>query len=392
MTSYLPLILSILLSSSLSAAPTARMWTSSDGRQLKATLISSTNNAVILKLNSGKRVTIPLNSLSEQDNEFVKKIEEIATTAKADAEDGIDMPNKWPDIVNGPQEFKLKESTQRKRDGGGMLYKTRHFEFSCTTPLDDASKDAVGRLYEATWIALKAMPLPFPRLKRNSGQEFIAKLAKNMDEYHFLGGPIGSAGVFMSRGNSDMTLVPYPMLNINEEGVLDTSKKISHGVLSHEITHQLTARGLGTDSWVVEGLADYVAAIPYDGTAFHFSGAFEHIQGAAARQKLDNINYTFEEFLTMKQEEFYDKKNGSILAPRNYLLGTICVAYFFHLDGEAGIKNFRDYIVASSKGKRNALRQLLGKRKIGELEEHFTQAWEKQGITIKFKNAADKKK
>ena len=374
---------------SLHAAP--RTWTSSEGKTLSAEFVGADSEQVELKSFNGKKMKLARTRLSEKDNAFIEDQLARLQKEKEEEEDGVDMPDKWPEIVAGPEEFKLKESSQKKKEGSGMIYRSKHFEFTTSTPLDDAAKEAVGRLYEATWMAIKAMPLPIDKVKKNSSKPFLAKLAKDYETYLDMGGPKGSAGVFMSRGEEGVTIVPYGMLNLSKEGVLDASTPIKSHVLAHEITHQLTHGSLGRDTWVVEGFADYVGAIPYDGKSFDFTAAFKSIQQNAARANLV-VPYTFEEFLTMSQDEFYDKSNGGAAGPRNYLLGTVCVAYFFHLGGEVGVKDFRDYIVASSKGKKNAIKQLYGKRKPAELEQDLVAAWEKQGVKVGFAPAQDSKK
>lgn len=360
----------------------ARTWTSSDGKTLEGDFVSGDERQVVVKLPSGKQVTVPLARLSQADLAFV---------AEARREASIATPDKWPDKVPGPADFKLKEITPKKGETGKAIYQTRHFRFVCDTSLDEAARDAVGRLYESTWTAIRAMPLQIPRVRRQSIL-FDATLVKDMASYHAAGGPPGSAGVFMAQtartgrrikeGDilGDQTIVPYSSLEISPEGKLAGNKLANH-VLAHEITHQMTVGLFGDVTWINEGFADYVGSIPYDGSQFDFSAAFRNITAQGKQYSPMKMPFTLEEFLTMGQQQFY---SGN--AHRNYVLANLCVAFFFHLDGKDGIRNFDDYMNSLARKGRTPLKQLLNGRDLGSLEEKIIEAWKQHGIIIEFQS------
>ena len=381
----IPPLVTLLLLASLPLA--ARTWTSKDGKAISADLVSFDGGIATLKLSNGRQVPISIENLCPDDIAFLRR-----TAAIEDA--GIDNPDKWPVIIRGPSDFKLKEVKARKNNAGKPIYQTKHFKFVCDTALADDAREAVGRLYECTWTAIRAMPLPIPRV-RHQGYLFDAVLTKDMASYHAAGGPVGSAGVFRAQTaitghklkendiKADQTIVPYPCLGIAADGKLTTSQIKNH-VLAHEITHQMTVGLFDEIIWINEGFADYVGAIPYDGKQFDFSGAFKSVVAAGKRYSPMKLPFTFEQFLTMGRNKFYDRDGGN--GHRNYTIATLCVAFFFHLDGKDGIKNFTDYMNVLAKKGKNPLKQLLNKRKMSELEEAFTRAWKDQGIDIAFKS------
>lgn len=377
-------LLGLILLSTLTL--NARTWTSKEGKTINANLISFDGTTVVLKLANGKKASLPLDKLSPDDIKFLK--------SQAPAEDtGVVTPDKWPEKVPGPKDFKLKNIKAKKDNVGKTIYQTQHFKFVCDTPLTPEAQEAVGKLYECTWTAIRAMPLPIPRVKRKS-YLFDAFLTKDMESYFAAGGPPGSAGVFTyitavtgkkikeSDIKEDKTIVPYPMLGIDIEGNLGTEKIQAH-VLSHEITHQMTVGLFDGITWINEGLADYVGYIPYDGHEFDFSGAFTKVLEAGKKYHPIVLPYSLEEFLVMDQNTFYDMAGGQ--GHRNYTLATLMVAFFFHLDGKEGIKDFTSYMGALTKKGKNPLKQLLDKRSLSELEEAFTKAWKEQGLDITFK-------
>jgi hypothetical protein len=382
-----PLFLTIFLLTGIALG--ARTWTNTEGKSITADLVSFDGSTVILKLGNGNKVPLSLDKLCPEDAAFLKKSAEDERTA-------IDNPDKWPDFVQGPIDFKLKEVKARKANVGKSIYQTKHFKFVCDTPLADDAQEAVGRLYECTWTAIRAMPLPIPRVKRQS-YLFDAVLTKDMASYRAAGGPDGSAGVFTAQTlttgkklkendiKEDKTIVPYPGLGMTVDGKLN-GEKIKNHVLAHEITHQMTVGLFDSVIWINEGFADYVGSIPYDGKQFDFTGAFKAIVARGKQYSPMQLPYTFEEFLTMGQNDFYDRSGGN--GHRNYTVATLCVAFFFHLDGKDGIKNFTDYMNSLAKKGKHPLRELLNKRKIGELEELFTKEWKDQGVVIAFKAKA----
>ncbi|MCX6866310.1 MAG: SHD1 domain-containing protein, partial [Verrucomicrobia bacterium] len=148
--------LTFLLLASLPLA--ARTWTSKDGKTISADLVSFVGNTVTLQLSNGQQVPVAMEKLCPDDIAFLKR--------KADLEDsGIDNPDKWPEIIPGPKDFKLKEVKARKDNAGKTIYQTKHFKFVCDTPLADDAQEAVGKLYECTWTAIRAMPLPITRVR-----------------------------------------------------------------------------------------------------------------------------------------------------------------------------------------------------------------------------------
>lgn len=380
----IPSLLTILLLTGLPLG--ARTWTNNEGKSISADLISFDGSTVVLKLGNGKQVPLAIDKLCPDDIAFLKK-------SAAEEDTRVDNPDKWPEIIPGPFDFRLKEVKAKKATVGKTIYQTKHFKFVCDTPLADDAQEAVGRLYECTWTAIRAMPLPIPRVKHQS-YLFDAVLTKDMASYRAAGGPEGSSGVFTAQTamtgrklreadiKDDKTIVPYPGLGVSVEGKL-TGEKVRNHVLAHEITHQMTVGLFDGVTWINEGFADYVGYIPYDGNQFDFTGAFQNIVAAGKRYGTMKLPFTFEEFLMMGQNEFYDRSGGN--GHRNYTLATLCVAFFFHLDGKDGIKNFTDYMNTLAKKGKSPLKQLLNKRKINELEEAFTKAWKDQGIDISFR-------
>lgn len=406
----------LLLLATNFARSEVRTWTNTQGVAIKAECVECDATTATLKLTTGKLAKVPLDKLCPADQEFLQNNpptsdttatgtatgKEADATAAGVSDDDVIIPDKWPDVVEGPKDVKLKNLPKSKASKEGFGYQSRHYKFQTETELADDAQEAIGRLFETTFTAVCAMPLPFPRTRRQTGV-YDASLYKSMASYLANGGPASSAGVFKyksdARGNvfDDIVMVPYPSMGVATDGTMSSNTKIDSHVLSHELTHQLTAGVFKGATWANEGFADYVGYMPYDGKQFHFSKGLNNITAKAKSRGAHNLSYSFEELLTMPQEEFYNKGSG----PQNYLMGTLAVAFFFHLDGKNGIKNFIDYMKAlrNARPGKPPVKELLGKRTLQQMETDFCAAWKERGVEIVFqpptndksKKAKDKK-
>lgn len=382
----------------------ARSWTDKKGRTIDADFVSTDGTNVTLKLTkTGKTATVPIDSLSPKDVAFVNEQE---TQEPVDSADVVDMPDRWPEKVPGPKNFRLKEENAKDKNRSTYVYKTANFRFTSQKPLDEKAQEAIGRLYEGTFAAVKRMPLPIPRVKskRRPGQELKALLTPDMASYYAAGGPQGSVGVFrsaMAQTNKrltekdvqdDMTIVPFTALGISPDGKLLDDKIDSH-TLAHEITHQLTCLcNFRNSIWINEGMSEYVGYVPYDGNEFDFTGAFKNIREAALLYEQHGkwtLPFTIEEFIDMSQDTFYGKgSTDPNYGHRNYTLAAMLVAYHFHLDDRYGLRNFTNYMNALQRGTApdKCKKTLLGKRKnFKQLQDDFSAAWKEKGVNIQFK-------
>lgn len=387
------LLFAFVLLFPLAGTAEPRMWTRADGKTVSAEFVSLEGERVTLRLENGRTFVVPLAQLSEDDRSFIEK-------------EAVHMGKTWPDKVPGPDNFRLKEERSRKKRVGGnaseSVYVTNNFRFTSPVPLDEEACDAIGRLYEGTLCAVRAMPLPFPRAdkrSRSSKDKLDAVLARDMESYYALGGPEGSAGVFSYRMadkkgkireddiRGDRTIVPFPSLGIDAQGKLSKGIPDTH-VLVHEITHQLTCGVLSKSTWANEGMSEYVGYTPYDGEFFDFSGAFRRIADAGARYSGRwNLPFSLERFFDFTQDEFYCRSGPTAKEHphRNYTLAAMVLAFYFHLDGERGIKAFDAFARALPKDPAKAKKALLGGRKnFRELEADFVAAWADRGVEVNF--------
>lgn len=330
--------------------------------------------------------------------------------------EGLDVasPDRWPTKVPVPQGTRLKEITGKKAEDGYFIYETNNYRFHSQVRLEDESQEKIGRLFECTYAANKAVGrvLPVPRAKgrRSADDKLEVYLYKNMAEYFANGGPKGSAGVFMSRRrvlpdgsgsarritksdekdliHEDMVKVPFDSLGVDESGKLVKDDLNSHALV-HELTHQCFCLNQ-LPIWANEGWAEYVGFVPYQFEVLDFDACFANVLYVAKQLKTRLVYpFTLEEFLKMSQEEMYAHMEQG---HDTYMLSVMCVSYFVHLGGRPGVKAMRDYMTALLKGEseEKALRKLYGRLKTPEkLQKALVKAWEEQGVSIRLNEPED---
>lgn len=77
---FYPVILILIFISTSNAE--MKTWTSSDGRTIKASYISSADGKVVLKKSSGKSFTLDIQKLSQEDQKFISELSTKETTTE----------------------------------------------------------------------------------------------------------------------------------------------------------------------------------------------------------------------------------------------------------------------------------------------------------------------
>lgn len=331
--------------------------------------------------------------------------------------EGMDVssPDRWPTQIPVPQGTRLKEVSSKDPETGGFTYETNNYRFHSQVKLDEASQEAIGRLFECAYAANKAvgrvLPVPRAKGKRSSKDKLEVHLYKNMAEYYAHGGPRGSAGVFMSlkrvmpedsgRGrritkadekdiiHDDMVKVPFESLGVNEQGHVVNENLDSHALV-HELTHQCFCLN-DLPIWANEGWAEYIGFVPYQYEVLDFDKCFATVLlNAKHLQHTLVFPFSLEDFLKMSQDEMYGHMQSR--NSNTYMLSVMCVCYFVHLSGRPGVKCMRDYMNALLKGESNerALKKLYGRLRSPEkLQDAFVRAWEEKGVNVRFASSGD---
>ncbi len=352
----------MLLPAALAAVdPEERVWTHRDGRKLEGTMVGLEAEAVEVRLKRAtKAVKIGLDLLSPEDRAYVEEWRELGF--------GIEVA-RWPAELKPIMNFSARELP--RGPGGEWVYATPNFRYLCDVPLAGSLINEYALAFEGTYFAIKKLPLqldPHPP----EGQ-FVVRLFRHREDYLGAGGPEGSSGVYVIRSRE--ILVPMDALGVRTVGrraAIDR-REYSAGTLVHEITHQVMHDWLDVlPVWFVEGIAEYLAAVPFKDARFDFSrmdeglldyleSDYQLVRNRKGPTPLDMI--VPEDLMALTHQQWSAALAGRGSATLNYRSALLLVYYLIHLDGKGDGSSIVAYLQRA-------------KAKQGELE-HFVAAYNK---------------
>lgn len=249
-----------------------RVWTATDGRNLRANLLGLDGDQGRFALENGKRVTIPLDRLIEDDRRFIREWAAVS--------EYFNLAYTPSRSVTQRIEAGIFDGTFAKE---GRVHETRHFRFECDDILSQEVVKDFSRLFEATYLAVQSHPLALA-LAKAEGDKYPVRLFSRDADYHAAGGSPQAAGVYLIQER--VMLVPLSSLGL----VLGSkgwrkSRDFDPRTLIHETTHALTHQWLAyAPMWFVEGFAEYIASIPYKDGVFDLSRHREGMLDLAAKK------------------------------------------------------------------------------------------------------------
>jgi len=237
----------------------ARQWTNTKGQTIRARFSHSADGFVTLVLESGREARVALAELSEDDRTFVR---ERSPSGRA-------LPAGFPEESRAA-EFAI--------EGGPRHFRTPHFAFHSERDVSPAFVREVARVFEGTHAALTALSfgeITIPKGRDRFPIRFLgtASFRATLRSVPDLKRPEGVAGVFLLQSRE--VIVPYEQVGARELGSRLTMRKTSDtSTLVHEVTHQLLHDRLALmPVWLSEGIAEYLASIPYQNGRFRFRQA-----------------------------------------------------------------------------------------------------------------------
>ncbi len=308
-----------------------RWWTTQSGNDFLAALVSINGSKVRLQDESGRVSFADMSELSEADRAYISRMSET----------GLDFRRRsMPRLSNIPQPVKVS--------GGPEVWETPHFRFHCAGRVTAAFVSQCAPIFEGTLEALTELPMGLD-LSPPEGTRFETYF---MDQATFSAAVArimpgrNVAGVYVPA--MKRILVPYESLGAEFIGnqVTLRSRGSDPNTLIHEITHQVMHDWLyWIPVWMSEGMAEYVAAIPYDDGRFHFGdskrGLFERLDGF----------YGYEEMMNGKQRRMLhpaDLITGPLTqwkgSSLEYQSALLMLYYLIHLDGGGQGTALADYI------------------------------------------------
>jgi len=314
-------------------APEDRLWTSREGRKLEGRMMGLGDGDVEVRLvNGGKLVRIQLAVLSDADQAYVTGWRDLGFGIKVE---------RWPQELRPMLNFTAREL--ERGDAGEWVYGTPNYRYICDVPLAASLIKEYALAFEGTYYAIKNLPLQLDPRPPGDGQ-FVVRLFRNREDYIKEGGPKGSSGVYMVRTRE--ILVPMDSLGVRTVGrrVAIDHRAYDAGTLVHEITHQVMHDWLEVlPVWFVEGIAEYMAAVPFDDARFDFrrmnegilgylETAYQVKRGTKEAVPLDMV--VPEDLMALTHQQWASALSNPESASLNYRSALLLVYYLIHLDGK----------------------------------------------------------
>ena len=369
--------------------PESRTWTSSDGKKIEATFLSSDPAGVKIRLANGTVFTVPLERLSAEDRAYVEQ------QGKPAASDGPASAAKtWPRslALDEPTQPKTITEDASKKE---FVYESEHYQFRCDSKLGVNVVKEFSRIFEATYLLNCKLPLDLKPTPEEGQEKFVARLYTNKQEYLDNGGLAGSAGVYQS-GQKALS-VPLSSLGVKMVGSRVSLEKTSdhdNATLIHEITHQMMNHWLSKlRTWYIEGSADAVAMLEYQRGRFSLIQTKQQLQEYLRRRGSDGKNFTMldpEELFSIDGASWAAAlTSGRGQASQNYASAAVMTFFFYYLDGAGDAAHVIAYLRELENARRDAepeafKKHLLRERSIEQLKEEMRKAFRKEGIALSF--------
>ena len=377
-------LLLVLLTAGTLAAPTvsaeSRTWTDVRGRTIDATLVSATDQAVIVKLaKNGKEFTIALSKLSAKDRTFVEEWRK----------EGKNKP--WPhrmDLAEVNVETVSEDPGTQK-----FVYRTKHYEIVSEVPLKDPVRDNLGLLLENTRKYILSMPLILhPALAEEEGRRNEIYLYGTRESYGAAGGVENTRGAMIAVNGSNRVLL---LMRDEERDCLTGSavfrlSRLRRTVI-HEIAHQLDSprRNLREpETWWMEGFANYVGKTPFTKKGFDDKGLLDEIVPFVTgdNSKTEDGCRLGEKPAVADLEAFLVAGRTNPQVYNLYGVSLLLVYYFLQVDGDGDRAALTKYLQARRNGESQEaqLSALLNGRTWDKLEAEIAAFWKKKGIDLSF--------
>lgn len=308
-----------------------RTWTSIEGQSLRASLLSAEGDSVLLQLDSGREAKVPLTRLSEADRRFVEHRRRTGRALVLSA---------MPEESSIPREIEV--------EGGPGVFRTEHFEFETDEKVSSAFISEAARVFEGTYQALDSLPHGLTFAPPGDRSHFRGRFMSDRAFFSFAADRVpeirGQRVVGLYLGKEKELLVPYSSLGAKQLGSRMTLRKSSDTTtLIHEIVHQVMDTWLPViPTWFSEGMAEYLAAVPYQNGRFEFRNAERGLRERLAERygiregHIGQVIPPSTYFEVLKRSAGEPEWGGTV---REYRDALLTIYYFMHLADpeEAGV-------------------------------------------------------
>lgn len=367
------LFAAIFATAALAQAPLAGTWTLRDGRQFGAELLAADGLRATFGTGSQK-VVVGLSDLGPQDAEKVRSWR--AGDFRAPLVDPAKLAP-WP-AQAAPEPVEVKLISE---DAGTFTYESAHFRMISDVKLPASAVREIATVFEATRAVLIAIPLGLHA--GGEREKYPVLLLGSGEAYAAAGGPPGSGGYY--EGRTRRMLVLLPNLGIEQKGgVVQANHAGSLFVLKHEVTHQLLSRwNARLPMWLYEGLAEYVASLPYSQGRYTLRNPGAGMRDYLLKWRKGKDDRSIRlipatQLMKMEGREWRE----AVQQQAAYDLYNSAALLTWHFIQQEGGSSFASYLAAMRRGREPAMEELLRGRTLEQVSAEVAAMARKMGLEV----------
>jgi len=222
---------------------------------------------VKLRLANGRELTLQTTQLSKEDQDFLVN---MSKTAQASDKKGL------------PQQTRIELPV--KAEGGPFEFKTEHYVFVSESKTNESFISEAAEVFEGTYQAIDSLPMGLHlvppggdvifRARLMTSESFLEEVVNYIDESPDL----KAVPVYLEKRKK--LWVPYESFGaVRKGGQMIMDPAADKSALIHEITHHMMHSWLVvTPRWFTEGMAEYIASVPYQKGTFDFKNSAQGLK------------------------------------------------------------------------------------------------------------------
>lgn len=380
----------------------SRVWTDAQGRTVRASMVSTSGDQVVLQLESGAQSAVSVATLSPQDQAYIRAFSQApamppvtAPAATPAATPGVTMDLAWPQetITVVPKSIEVTPGVQSD-ETRRYHYQSGSFEFISFAPLAGTVITAVAADFELIKTAVTHLPWGWEPKPRDGGR-FKIYLTETEADYLEMGGSDNTSG-FTKDGKSYIKFSSLGLKKVGTRYAFDARQKEPGRVVGMTLREMMwDKRGL-MYPWTASGLENLMQHVAYqDNGTVRFTGLETSIKKAIKERSGSKAEPDVTRLLRrLRQDWSVDRGNSNQFLIEDHLDSMMLMYYFGFLDGDGsgaalhayfrdiGLsiarKDFRNY---RDKGT-ELMNTLLAGRDDATLAEEIRQKYRSIGIKL----------
>ena len=309
-----------------------RSWVDQQGRAIKATLQDVQGPNVVLLMENGTTVTVPLSKFAIPDQSYVigwsklnGKIDPLVSS----------RPLVWPASVEvnvADLQIKLGEQNSATRN---YVYLSGSFQFTSNAPLTGTLMRDIARDFELVNTLFKTLPWGWQPKPLGGGDHFLAALYETEKDYIAAGGDDKSSG--WSKDNLIFTKFSTLGLKKVGERYMRDPAKLDHQREMMGLITRLVMADMHhlTPPWSSYGLEQFLEEAIYHNGSFQFTKAKSGMKSYIEKNATSCKPSADEMIKFMKLNWSEDRGNQVVdIRRQNYYHGAMLIYFFGFLDGD----------------------------------------------------------